>query len=194
MNPDLEYDLAKYRRFLDADFTLEGGEDESDANIHWAQAKKTAFTLFNVLMDQDLKELVYVLDHFPAYVPLVCAHFRYSYNYNENEADLSAASRLLEVGEPYHTPQFVRNLMFKLPKVNLMEMDDLKKLLDRLEAERNRLHPIILAHYRREVVRWCDARGLHKLQRITLEKRLEKIAPDDGTELPELPGIEIPYS
>lgn len=102
------YDLKVYDRFL--------GDFKEDGN-HWDKIEKRTATLFQVLIDGDLKELIFVLKHYPKYINLVCDHFRYLYNYSAQDADLYAASKLLQMSEGYQPKQFVRNLVRKLKKL-----------------------------------------------------------------------------
>ena len=85
---------------------------------HWRCISKNTITLFQVLIDQDLTDLVNVLERYPRYTEWVCEHFRYAYSYSENSANIDAASRLLYLGEPYFSRQFVRNLVRKLPRID----------------------------------------------------------------------------
>lgn len=101
------------------------GDFKSDGG-HWEKIEKRTATLFQVLIDGDLKELVFVLKHYPKYVEIVCDHFRYSYNYSGEEADIYAASKLLDMSEGYHQKQFVRNLVRKLEKVDEFDISSLK--------------------------------------------------------------------
>ena len=57
-------------------------------NPHWDRIEKRTATLFQVLIDGDLKELVFVLNHYPKYTEIACDHFRYLYNYSAQEADI----------------------------------------------------------------------------------------------------------
>ena len=61
--------LENYERFL--------GEFKEQGN-HWDKIEKRTATLFQVLIDGDLKELVFVLKHYPTYIEIVCEHFRRS--------------------------------------------------------------------------------------------------------------------
>ena len=102
--------LENYEKFL--------GDSKSDGG-HWDKIQKRTATLFQVLIDGDLKELVFVLKYYPNYIEIVCDHFRYLYNYSGQEADIYAASKLLSMSEGYHQKQFVRNLVRKLEKIDL---------------------------------------------------------------------------
>lgn len=117
---DEEYDLKHFETFL--------GESNSEGG-HWDKIKKRTATLFQVLIDGDLKELVFVLKHYPQYTELVCEHFRYLYNYSEQSADIFAASKLLYMSEAYHQKQFVRNLLRKLEKIETYELSQIKTFL-----------------------------------------------------------------
>ena len=129
---------------------------------------------FNALIDQDLSELALVLECFPGYIPLVCLHFPLANGYNDNHADLSAASRLLELSQGHHhIPGFLPALLAKLPPLDALKLPELKTFLERLAALPG-LHQTIRDHYRRELGHWCDREGLHKLQRIALEKKLNE--------------------
>ena len=62
-------DISQYQAILDKD-------NFQDKESHWRQLSKTTISLFQVLIDQDLKDLVTVLKHFPRYTEWVCEHFR----------------------------------------------------------------------------------------------------------------------
>lgn len=184
------FDVEYYRRFL-------GNQPKTASAVHWEKADKTTFTLFNVLIDQDLTELVRVLEHFPEYIPLLCAHFRYSYSYNENPADRVAASKLIMMGEPHMTKQFLRNVLAKLEGVEDLEIEEVKVLVENLQDERESLHPLVLKFYCVRIRRWMEDRRLHLLQRKILEKPLHAIEPE--IELDILPEdrdkeVLIPYA
>jgi hypothetical protein len=164
------YDLKKYESFL--------GEVKSDGG-HWEKIKKRTATLFQVLMDGDLKELVFVLQQYPEYIEIVCEHFRYLYNYSEQTADIYAASRLLQMSEAYHQKQFVRNLLRKLPSVEEQDISQIKRLLDDLLTNQERIHPIILGYYKSEIQHNLFGNNYHKLQVKAIEKHLEKLPSDD---------------
>ena len=103
------YKLENYERFF-GEFKEHGA--------HWDKIEKRTATLFQVLIDGDLKELVFVLKYYPKYIEIVCDHFRYLYNYSAQEADIFAASKLLELSKDYQPKQFVRNLLRKLEKID----------------------------------------------------------------------------
>lgn len=184
------FDAEYYRRFL-------GNSPKTTSAVHWEKADKTTFTLFNVLIDQDLSELVKVLEHFPDYIPLLCEHFRYSYSYNENPADMIAASKLITMGEPYMTKQFLRNVLAKLEGVEELEMDEIKELVRELSEQHETMHPLVLKFYCISIRRWMDDHRLHMLQRKILEKPLKEIEPE--VELDIIPEdrdkeVLIPYA
>lgn len=187
---DKEFNRPYYERFL-------GKKPAEGSMVHWEKADKTAFTLFNVLIDQDLTELVRVLEHFPEYVPLLCEHFRYSYSYNENPADIVAASKLIAIGEPYMTKQFLRNVIAKLESVEGQSSEGIKALLSELVESKERLHPLVLKYYVVDIRRWMEANGLHLLQKKVFEKQLKLIEPE--VELDIIPEdrdkeVLIPYA
>lgn len=161
-----EYDLENYERFL-GEFKEQGG--------HWEKIEKRTATLFQVLIDGDLKELVFVLKHYPKYTEIVCDHFRYLYNYSEQVADIYAASKLLEMSEGYHQKQFVRNLVRKLEKIEEFDISQIKKFLDKLLNDQERIHPIILGFYKAEISNNLEHGGYHKLQTKVIEKQLDKL-------------------
>lgn len=160
--------IEQYRRILESD-TVKSGEP------HWASMGKNTITLFQVLIDQDLTHLVMVLRHYPKYIEAVCEHFRYAYSYSENSADIDAASKLLEMGEPYFTKQFVRNVIRKLPRIQSEDRDALQEFIDRLGENQNRWHPIITMHYRNQIHHLINETPLHPLQRIVLSKKIASI-------------------
>lgn len=161
-------EIEQYRRILDKD-QVKSGEP------HWASMGKNTITLFQVLIDQDLKHLVMVLSHYPKYIEAVCEHFRYAYSYSENVADIDATSQLLTMGEPFFTKQFVRNVIRKLPRIDDIDRDELQHFIDRLNAHQEIWHPIITMHYRHAIQHRIKASLLHPLQRIVLEKKLASI-------------------
>ncbi|HZF70010.1 hypothetical protein [Sulfuricurvum sp.] len=161
-------EIDQYRRILDKD-NVKSGEP------HWASMGKNTITLFQVLIDQDLTHLVMVLRHYPKYIEAVCEHFRYAYSYSENSANIDAASELLEMGEPYFTRQFVRNVMRKLPRIESDDRDALQTFIDQINENQHRWHPIITMHYRSMIKQVINQSLLHPLQRIVLEKKIASI-------------------
>jgi hypothetical protein len=161
-------EIDQYRRILDKD-NVKSGEP------HWASMGKNTITLFQVLIDQDLTHLVMVLRHYPKYIEAVCEHFRYAYSYSENSANIDAASELLEMGEPYFTRQFVRNVMRKLPRIENDNRDALQSFIDQINEKQHQWHPIITMHYRSLIKHSINQSLLHPLQRIVLEKKIASI-------------------
>lgn len=160
--------IEQYRRILDMD-TLKSGEP------HLASMGKNTITLFQVLIDQDLRHLVMVLHHYPRYIGPVCEHFRYAYSYSGNVADVEAVSELLTLGEAYFTKQFVRNVIRKLPPVETDDTAGLTMLIERLAEAQERWHPIVTMHYRSQIEQAMARLSLHPLQRIVLEKKLDAV-------------------
>ena len=142
---------------------------------HWRRISKNTISLFQVLIDQDLRDLVLVLEHYPKYTEWVCEHFRYAYSYSENEADIGAASELLFLGEPYFTKQFVRNLVRKLPKLELMNIEALGGFVAHVGACHHEWHPIVVNHYCDAIAERVEGLSLHPLQRIALTKPVAAI-------------------
>lgn len=149
---------------------------------HWRRISKHTVSLFQVLIDHDLTDLVAVLEHYPRYTEWVCEHFRYAYSYSENSADIEAASRLLTMGEPYFSKQFVRNLVRKLPKLEGLDPEEIKRFCDRIVSEHGRWHPIVTNHYCTAVLRYAEEQRLHPLQRIALTGRLTEIVRQETFE------------
>jgi hypothetical protein len=160
--------IEQYRRILDND-TITSGVP------HWTSLSKNTITLFQVLIDQDLTHLVMVLQHYPKYAEAVCEHFRYAYSYSENSADIDAASKLLEIVEPYFTKQFVRNVIRKLPRLECDDREALQLFIERVNTNQHIWHPIITMHYRHLIEQVIHESALHPLQRIVLEKRFGSI-------------------
>lgn len=165
-------DIAQYKRILDAD-------DFKADEAHWRQLSKNTISLFQVLIDQDLSELVKVIEHYPRYTSWVCDHFRYAYSYSENDANIDAASLLLQFGEPYFSKQFVRNVVRKLPKVDELSLEEIKSFCEELATMQNSWHPVIIHHYLNTLNDVIDALVLHPLQRIALTKSLNAITMPD---------------
>jgi hypothetical protein len=160
--------IEQYRRILEKD-TIKSGEP------HWASMGKNTITLFQVLIDQDLTHLVMVLRHYPRYVEPVCEHFRYAYSYSENIADIGAASELLQMGEPYFTKQFVRNVIRKLPRFDRGDLETMQEMITLTADRQHEWHPIIVMHYKHQLSQAAKTTPLHPLQRIVLEKKLSAI-------------------
>jgi len=167
--------IDRYRVILDKD-NFQPNEP------HWRRISKNTVSLFQVLIDQDLKELVMVLEHYPRYTEWVCEHFRYAYSYSENEASIGAASRLLELGEPFFTKQFVRNLVRKLPRLDTMELEKLKAFAERVAEQHGAWHPIVTNHYCDAIVDTVEAKKLHPLQRLAITGKIAGITRIDTFE------------
>ncbi len=149
---------------------------------HWRRISKNTVSLFQVLIDQDLTELVMVLEHYPRYTEWVCEHFRYAYSYSENEADIDAASRLLNLGEPYFTKQFVRNLVRKLPKTEGRSLEALKTFAETVSEKISIWHPIITNHYCDAIVMELESQRLHPLQRLAVTRTIDAITRQETFE------------
>jgi hypothetical protein len=160
--------IERYRTILDKD-NFQPNEP------HWRRISKNTVSLFQVLIDQDLQELVMVLEHYPRYTEWVCEHFRYAYSYSENEADIEAASELLKMGEPYFTKQFVRNVVRKLPRIDSYTLDEISGFVPKLAQASRVWHPIITKHYHSAVMQRIDQMRLHPLQRIAVIRMIEKV-------------------
>ncbi|UFS61661.1 hypothetical protein LOH54_08290 [Sulfurimonas sp. HSL-3221] len=161
--------IDRYRIILDKD-------NFQPEEPHWRRISKNTVSLFQVLIDQNLHELVMVLEHYPRYIEWVCEHFRYAYSYSENEASIDAASRLLELGEPFFTKQFVRNLVRKLPRLDAMELEALKTFAEMVSAQHGQWHPIVTNHYCDAIGESVDSRKLHPLQRLAITGKIANIA------------------
>ena len=160
--------IEQYRPILEKDHFR---EDES----HWRRISKNTVSLFQVLIDQDLKDLVTVLEHYPRYTEWVCEHFRYAYSYSENAADVEAASKLLQLGEPYFSKQFVRNVVRKLPRVDEMGLEAMNEFARYVARHYREWHPIVTNHYCDAVLEEVDRMQLHPLQRIALTREIAMI-------------------
>lgn len=160
--------IEQYRPILEKD-------NFQSEEPHWRRISKNTISLFQVLIDQDLSDLVNVLEHYPRYVEWVCEHFRYAYSYSENEADIEAASRLLFMGEAYFSKQFVRNVVRKLPKLDEMELEELGKFAQQIGSCHPEWHPIVTNHYCDNLTESLASLSLHPLQRIALSKPIATI-------------------
>lgn len=181
-------DIAQFRTLLEA-------EKVGSAKAHWAKVSPRVMTLFQVLMDRDLTELVAVLELYPEYIDLVCEHFRYAYSYNEQTADAQAASRLLDITEHAHSKQFVRNLLRKLTKMSEMGLRELDAFIQGLKATGG-LHPIILDFYYHELQSRLEELGVHKLQQAVLLKKGAFLKSDvayDFSAEDRDSNLDIPY-
>jgi len=159
--------LEQYDRVLSMDKIKEG-------ETHWNSLGKSTITLIQVLIDQDLTHLVMVLEKYPGYIEAVCEHFRYAYSYSENEANLFATSKLLDMGRPHFTKQFVRNVVRKLPKIDMSVIEEVKEMSEFLAEHKAELNEIILNHYGDIFTEKLKHVSLHPLQRIALAKGIEK--------------------
>jgi hypothetical protein len=161
-------DIEQYRPILDKD-------NFQSSEPHWRRISKNTITLFQVLIDQDLQDLVKILDIYPQYIEWVCEHFRYAYSYSENYADIDAASKLLTLGEPYYSKQFVRNVVRKLPKVDDMSLEELIEFSAKVAQEYKEWHPIVTNHYIDTIMATSNTLNLHPLQKIILTKSITDI-------------------
>ncbi len=161
-------DIEQYRTILEKDSFK---KDEP----HWRSLSKNTITLFQVLIDQDMKDLVNVLNHYPQYTEWVCEHFRYAYSYSENEADIGATSNLLFLGEQYFSKQFVRNVVRKLPKMDDISIEEVTKLALHVEQNHTKWHPIVTNYFLDAIAKYINMSHLHPLQRIVVMKPIYKL-------------------
>jgi hypothetical protein len=182
-----KYKLENYERFF--------GEFKEDG-AHWDKIEKRTATLFQVLIDGDLKELVFVLKYYPKYIEIVCDHFRYLYNYSAQEADIYAASKLLDLSKNYQPKQFVRNLLRKLQKIDEFDITQLSLFLNDLIKNQEKLHPIILGFYKNEIEKNISNNNYHLLQIKVIEKNLSKLPINsdfDFSATDRDANLDIPY-
>lgn len=182
-------EIERYRPIMEKD-------DFKIDEPHWRRISKNTITLFQVLIDQDLSDLIQVLEHYPRYIEWVCEHFRYAYSYSENSADISSASRLLSMGEPYFSKQFVRNVVRKLPKIEEYQLEEIKDFSNRLVQESTQWHPIIVNHYCDALISYTRDHQLHPLQRIALTGQIKKIVRQETYEYDAQDRdavLDIPY-
>lgn len=164
-------DISEIQRYI----PILEKDDFKENETHWRKVSKNTVSLFHVLIDQDLNDLVGVLEHYPKYIEWVCEHFRYAYSYSEHEADINAASKLLTLGEPYFSKQFVRNVVRKLPKIDEMDFEAISVFGNTLNQKKDEWHPIIVNHYYHTLHHNIDELQLHPLQNIVLKKPLRDI-------------------
>lgn len=183
-----KYELENYERFL--------GDIKEDIDIHWAKMEKRTATLFQVLIDGDLKELVFVLKNYPKYISLTCEHFRYLYNYSEQVADIYAASELLDMTKEYHTKQFIRNLIRKLQKIDDFDISEIKTFLKEMIENQDRINDILISYYKSEIQSFLDNSTYHKIQIKIIEKELKKLTSNieiDFNATDRDANLDIPY-
>lgn len=182
--------MAEYRAIASMNIDLKELEEYKEAvkvkhdgkTAHWGQVSKRVMTLFQVLMDSDLKDLVEVLKRYPEYIELICEHFRYSYSYSETEGDLQAASELLFMSTEFHESkkQFVRNLLRKCERIHEYDLKELGNFIERLGEIKEGLHPIFSDYYSRELHSRLEVLGVHKLQRLALMKKANFLQENDS--------------
>ena len=168
MSKAYQPNIEQYRPILEKD-------NFQESEPHWRRISKNTITLFQVLIDQDLSDLVNVLTHYPKYTEWVCEHFRYAYSYSENYADIEAASTLLFMGEEYFSKQFVRNVIRKLPSSEHMSLEQLTKFTTKIAQEYSSWHPIVTNHLITNLLETLDKLNLHPLQKIVLSKPILNI-------------------
>lgn len=181
--------IEQYYPILDKD-------DFKSDEPHWRRISKNTITLFQVLIDQDLSDLIRVLKHYPRYTEWVCEHFRYAYSYSENSADINAASKLLYMGEPYFSKQFVRNVVRKLPKIEEWSLEEIKDFSKQMVEKSTKWHPIIVNYYCDSLTQYVQEQNLHPLQRIALTGQMKGIRRQDtyGYDAQDRDAVlDIPY-
>lgn len=164
---EAKFNLENYENFL--------GEVKKTDGGRWEKLQKRTAKLFQVLMAGDLRELVFVLKHYPDYVEIVCGHFRYLYNYTETVADMYSASKLLYISQKYHKKQFVQNIVGKLQKIDKYDIASLKAFLQELLKNQKKIHPIILGYYKIQIQNVVENKGVQKLQKIIFQKHIQRL-------------------
>jgi hypothetical protein len=118
------------------------------------------------------------------------------YNYSAQEADIFAASKLLELSKDYQPKQFVRNLLRKLEKIDDFDISQLNVFLNDLIKNQEKLHPIILGFYKNEIEKNISNNNYHLLQVKVIEKNLTKLPANsdfDFTANDRDANLDIPY-
>lgn len=131
--------------------------------------------LFRAMVDDDLTELIKVLEYAPVFMDMACDQMINGRIWNENYADLEAVSSFVHLIEDRLGQELSEGIKRRLQPIKKFSFEDAKAYLEHLNVLAQNLHSFIKAHYVEEYTKWLERTSLHPLQRIALQKQVDKL-------------------
>lgn len=138
------------------------------------KVRNRARMLFRDLADNDFSELNRVLDIVPIFLEMAVDQLINGRKWNDIEADDIEATRFLARLDAI-TPQIKEALYAKLTNLSLLELQEVKKLLEEKISQKEQLSPLILSYYADATRQWLQTHPLHLLQQKALEGLLKRL-------------------
>lgn len=132
--------------------------------------KNRSRMLFRDLVDQDFKELNEVLKLVPIFLEMAVHQLIHGRKWNDIPADVLEATEFLNHTQAYHNDEFLEALYAKLKPLEECDAKELKEFLEYLIQHKNKLHGLILNHFKEQTMEWLEESTLHILQKKSLEK------------------------
>jgi hypothetical protein len=131
--------------------------------------------LFRAMVDNDFNELIQVLEFAPVFMDLAIDQMINGRIWNETYADLKAASKFVEITKKHMREELQEGIRRRLQPIKNFSFEEAKSYLSHLVTNVETLDPFILTHYHVIYTQWLKQQTLHPLQRITLQKEIDKI-------------------
>ena len=131
--------------------------------------------LFRSLVDDDFKELNRVLDIVPVFLEVAVDQLKNGRKWNDIFADEIEATIFMQKAEKFIDETFKEALFFKLKDLRELDQEELKEHLEEIIEKKEKIHILILKHYKNEVDKWIEKSNLHLLQKMTIKKLSEKL-------------------
>ena len=131
--------------------------------------------LFRAMVDNDFTELISVLEFAPVFLDMACDQVINGRIWNEHYADLEAATALLTLVEDRLDERLSAGIRRRLQPVKKFSYDEAKAYLEDLSIRAQNLHLFIKQHYIKAYGTWLEETQLHPLQRIALQKQIDKL-------------------
>lgn len=137
--------------------------------------KNRSRMLFRDLVDQDFKELNEVLKLVPIFLEMAVHQLIHGRKWNDIPADVLEATEFLNHTQAYHDDEFLEALYSKLKPLEECDAKELKEFLEYLIQHKNKLHGLILNHFKEQTMEWLEESTLHILQKKSLEKLAQSL-------------------
>lgn len=131
--------------------------------------------LFRAMIDNDFEDLVKVLKKYPVFFDLANDQMINGRIWNETYAKPECASAFLELLGHALDERVIEGLRRRLQPLEELSYEEAKEYLNELSSQAQNLHTLIKDHFASAFSKWLEAKELHPLQKILLQKKIENL-------------------
>ncbi len=131
--------------------------------------------LFRAMVDDDFNELIEVLEYAPVFLPQAIDQMINGRIWNSSYADLKAATSFIMIVDDALDEKLAEGIRRRLQPIDNFSFEEAKAYLSQIVQQADTLAPFLLGHYHDRYNKWIQRQSLHPLQRIALEKEIDRI-------------------